>query len=452
MIHARPLRSSSIGLFLRRWTLIALSAMMCLGPHIASADESGKLTAKVVLRQKADKNSKALQTIPQGDEVTLLDVSGQWYKVSYGKFSGYVLKKYVKTGKNSVIANLSKIKALGDAPGALKIGNSGKDVTKLQKALDILGYYEGRIDGDYGEDTAAAVLAYQKDKELEADGVAGKATITSIFGSCAKTASIKGASKSSASSSSNTSSSSKSGSQSSSGNSGKTVSSLSEIGTIPAASEEGDSGSKVVKLQQALEFLGYYSGEIDGHYGTKTVEAVKRFQKKRGMKQDGIAGASTLRVMFSGTSAAKTASSSKTTKAQPKTEVLDWYADNVTRVIPKNAKFTIKDIRTGKTFQAIRWSGGNHIDAEPLTASDTKVMKSVYGGSWSWRRRPILIQCGGHVYAASMNGMPHGDDIFSGNDFKGVFCIHFKNSKTHGSDKVDPDHQSCITTASKATW
>ena len=356
MIHARPLRSSSIGLFLRRWTLIALSAMMCLGPHIASADESGKLTAKVVLRQKADKNSKALQTIPQGDEVTLLDVSGQWYKVSYGKFSGYVLKKYVKTGKNSVIANLSKIKALGDAPGALKIGNSGKDVTKLQKALDILGYYEGRIDGDYGEDTAAAVLAYQKDKGLEADGVAGKTTITSIFGSCAKTANIKGASKSSASSSSNTSSSSKSGSQSSSGNSGKTVSSLSEIGTIPAASEEGDSGSKVVKLQQALEFLGYYSGEIDGHYGTKTVEAVKRFQKKRGMKQDGIAGASTLRVMFSGTSAAKTASSSKTTKAQPKTEVLDWYADNVTRVIPKNAKFTIKDIRTGKTFQAIRWS------------------------------------------------------------------------------------------------
>lgn len=450
MSQARPLRSSSVGNFLRRWTLIALSAMMCLEPLFASAAEGGTLTAKVVLRQKADKESKALQTIPEGDEVTLLDVSGQWYKVSYGKFTGYIMKKYIKTGKNSVVANLSKIEALGDAPGALKIGNSGKDVTKLQKALDILGYYEGRIDGDYGEGTTVAVLAYQKDKGLEADGVAGKSTIASIFGSCAKTATIDGASKSSASSSSSGSSSSSSSSKSSS--SGKTVSSLSEIGSVPAASEEGDSGTKVVKLQQALEFLGYYSGDIDGDYGTKTVEAVKRFQKKRGMKQDGIAGASTLRVLFSGTSVAKTTSSSKSTKSSPKTEVLDWYADSVTKVIPKNAKFTIKDIRTGKTFRAIRWSGGNHIDAEPLTASDTKTMKSVYGGSWSWDRRPILIQSGGHVYAASMNGMPHGDDIFSGNDFKGVFCIHFKNSKTHGSDKVDPDHQSCINSASKATW
>lgn len=442
-IHLQRLGSPGA---LARWIAVALAAVMCLGSFPAYATESGILNAKVVLRQKADANSKALQTLPEGDEVTLLDTSGKWYKVSYGKYTGYVMKKYVKTGKNSVVANQSKIEALGDAPGALRIGNSGRDVTKLQKALDILGYYDGRIDGDYGAGTTAAVMAYQEDQGLEADGVAGKTTIASLFGSCAKKADID-----STATTASTSGSSSTTAQSTSKSSGKTVSSLSEIGGAPAASKEGDSGSKVTKLQQALEFLGYYTGEIDGSYGAKTVEAVKRFQKNRGMKQDGVAGASTLRVMFGGTTAS-TKSATDASASKLKTEVLDWFKDRVTNLIPKNAKFTIKDIRTGKTFQAIRWSGGNHIDAEPLTSSDTKTMKSIYGGSWSWDRRPILIQCSGHVYAASMNGMPHGDDIFKGNDFEGVFCIHFKNSKTHGSDKVDPDHQSAITTAGKASW
>ena len=63
----------------------------------------------------------------------------------------------------------------------------------------------------------------------------------------------------------------------------------------------------------------------------------------------------------------------------------------MTNVIPKNARFTIKDVKTGKTFEVVRWSGYNHIDAEPRTAEDTATMKSIYGGEWSWSRRAILI-------------------------------------------------------------
>lgn len=433
---------------LKRLMAIVLLVMLALPLFPAHADEMGTLTAKVVLRKSADKDSKALQTLPKGDEVVLLNTSGDWYKVNYGSYTGYVMKKYVKVSKNSVVANTSQIEALGDAPGALKIGYAGEDVKKLQKALNILGYYKGKSDGDYGADTTAAVSKYQKDKGLEADGVAGKETITSIFGSCAKTAKVTtaGSSSDSKSSSSNSSSSGKT-------SSANKVSSMEEIGSAPAASKEGDSGTKVKKLQQALELLGYYSGDIDGNYGAKTVEAVKRLQKNRGMKEDGIAGASTIRVLFGGISTLEKASSSTSKVKTYTTEVLDWFKDDVARVIPKSAKFTIKDIRTGKTFTAVRWSGGNHIDAEPATKDDTKTMKNAYGGAWSWNRRPILIQYNGHVYAASMNGMPHGsDDTISDNDFAGVFCIHFKNSKTHGTDKVDPDHQKAVTTASKASW
>ena len=170
----------------------------------------------------------------------------------------------------------------------MRIGDENSDVKKLQQALNILGYYDGKIDGIYGDGTTKAVTQYQKDEGLEADGYAGTSTVTSIFGSCSKTSMTTQPEPGSSASSSSSSSSSKY----------STVSSISEIGSAPGTSREGDSGSNVVKLQQALECLGYYDGAIDGVYGEGTVSAVKQFQKKRNMKDDGIAGSSTIRVLF----------------------------------------------------------------------------------------------------------------------------------------------------------
>ena len=420
---------------------VALSCMML--PQAAMAADTGVTNAKVVLRKEADKESSALQTVPEGEEVDILGKSGDWYKVRYGNYTGYMMKKYVTQSPSAAAAAAASIKALGTAPGIMRIGDENSDVKKLQQALNILGYYDGKIDGIYGDGTTKAVTQYQKDEGLEADGYAGTSTVTSIFGSCNKTSMTTQPEPGSGASSSSGSSSSSSSSKY------PTVSSISEIGSAPGTSREGDSGSNVVKLQQALECLGYYDGAIDGVYGEGTVAAVKQFQKKRNMKDDGIAGTSTIRVLFG--SVGESGSSSGSSKTY-ETEVLDWFEDEVTKVIPKNARFTIKDVKTGKTFEVVRWSGYNHIDAEPRTAEDTATMKSIYGGEWSWNRRAILILYNGHVYAASMNGMPHGTTTISSNDFDGHFCIHFKNSKTHESDKVDPDHQAAVTTASKATW
>ena len=428
-----------IGSLLIALTLLLTSLAL---PTAALAADTATVNAKVVLRKSADKESKALQTLPEGEEVELVSTSGSWYKVRYGVYTGYLLKKYVNVSSKSVVKNADKIADLGDAPGAMRIGDENSDVKKLQQALHILGYYKNSVDGKYGDGTTAAVVLYQKDQGLEADGVAGRETVKSIFGSCAKTSKTKQTESGTESSSKETTTKA-----SSSSSDDKTVSSIAEIGAAPKATKEGDSGANVVKLQQALELLGYYSGEIDGDYGAGTVAAVKKLQKKRGMNADGIAGASTLRVLF-GSSASASGSSGKSYK----TEVLDWFSDNVSSVIPKNARFTVKDVRTGKTFECVRWSGVNHLDAEPRNADATATMKSIFGGAWSWNRRAILILYNGHVYAASMNGMPHGTTTISGNNFDGHFCIHFKNSKTHGTKKVDADHQSAVNTASKATW
>lgn len=420
--------------------IMAVLVLTMLMPGAFAASDPGTTNAKVILRKSADKESKALQTLPEGEEVDVLGTSGNWYKVRYGNFTGYVMKKYINVSKNSAVAKEDEIAAIGTPPGAMRIGDDNSDVKKLQKALKILGYYDGKLDGDYGSGTTAAVKAYQEDHKLEADGVAGRSTVKSIFGSCAKTsmnAELNGSSGTRSSASTSTSTSKY-----------KTVDSIAEIGSAPSPTKEGSSGTNVVKLQQALEYLGYYDGAIDGDYGAGTVAAVKKFQNKRGLKADGIAGNGTIKVIFGTTASGSSGSSSKSYK----TETLDWFKDDVTRVIPKNARFTIKDVATGHTFEAVRWSGSNHIDAEPRTASDTKKMKAIYGGSWSWRRRAILILYNGHVYAASMNGMPHGTKTISGNNFDGHFCIHFKNSKTHETKKVDSEHQNAVDRASRATW
>lgn len=435
--------------------VISVSALWM--PDTARAASEGKTNAKVVLRKEANKDSKALQTLPVGEDVEILSSTGDWYKVRYGKFTGYVMKKYVKTSgsvsssssssstKSSSSSVSSKIKALGTAPGIMRPGDENSDVKKLQQALQILGYYDGKIDSDYGSGTQAAVKAYQKDKGLTADGYAGERTIKSIFGSCNSKSMTTQAKPGSSSSTTTTKTETKEQSKSKY----PTVSSVKEIGSAPATSRKGDSGTKVVKLQQALECLGYYDGAIDGDYGDGTYKAVKKFQQKRGMKADGVAGESTIRVLF-GKEAAN-ASSSSSSSTTYKTEVLDWYEDNVSKVIPKGARFTVKDIGTGKTFEMVRWSGGDHMDAEPRTDEDAATIKAIYGGSYSWRRRPILIKYNGHVYAASMNGMPHGTTTID-NDFDGHLCIHFKNSRTHETDVVDPDHQNAVEKASKYTW
>ena len=64
-----------------------------------------------------------------------------------------------------------------------------------------------------------------------------------------------------------------------------------------ATSRYGSRGNEVIQIQTKLKRWGYYNGSIDGIYGSKTLEAVKYFQRKNGLTQDGIAGSATLKAM-----------------------------------------------------------------------------------------------------------------------------------------------------------
>jgi N-acetylmuramoyl-L-alanine amidase len=89
------------------------------------------------------------------------------------------------------------------------------------------------------------------------------------------------------------------------------VSSLNrELGeATDALSKYGSRGEEVRAIQQKLKNWGYYDGEVDGVFGSKTQAAVKSFQKKNGLTVDGIAGPNTLRAMGISSSSSSSSSS-----------------------------------------------------------------------------------------------------------------------------------------------
>ena len=123
-------------------------------------------------------------------------------------------------------------------------------------------------------------------------------------------------------------------------------------------------------------------------------------------------------------------------------EFLAWEA--VDQIFRRYTNATVIDVDTGLSFQVQRRGGTYHADVQPLTAHDTAIMKIIYNGTWSWQRKAIVVKLGSQRIAASMNGMPHGAGAIRGNDFKGHFCIHFRDSKVHQSGKENLAHQMMI--------
>ena len=175
-------------------------------------------------------------------------------------------------------------------PNTLKYGDSGSKVTALQNNLKVLGYYTGTVDGKFGAGTHRAVVAFQQANGLDADGLAGTKTLNLIAEKASASAGNSGSSSSSSSASSSSSSSSTS--------------------SLTRTLRRGYTGEDVKLVQTRLKELKYYTGSIDGVYGTGSIEAVKKFQKAHGLTADGLAGTKTFNKLFSSSAVPNGSSSS----------------------------------------------------------------------------------------------------------------------------------------------
>lgn len=147
-------------------------------------------------------------------------------------------------------------------------------------------------------------------------------------------------------------------------------------------------------------------------------------------------------------------------------ELLDWFTE-AQYVIPINADFTVVDLKTKKSFNARRTVGSGHADCEPLTANDTAIMKEIWGGTFNWNKRSVLIKYKGRTIAASAAGMLHAGnegapggewtswrsddygagpnyDYVKGNNAHGHFDLYFYNSIGHSSPTTNSTHQANI--------
>ena len=79
---------------------------------------------------------------------------------------------------------------------------------------------------------------------------------------------------------------------------------------VDALSKYGSRGDEVRQIQEKLKRWGYYNGNVDGIFGSQTLEAVKYFQRKNGLTVDGIAGPTTLKAMGIYSSSSSSSSSS----------------------------------------------------------------------------------------------------------------------------------------------
>ena len=128
------------------------------------------------LRDAATTGGKSLMIVRGGQPVEVLGKSGEWYRVKYGGTTGYI--------RSDLLVQLSRA---GYLP--LELGNECPQVEALQERLKDLGYFSGRCNGEFGEDTREAVLAFQKRNRIDADGIAGGATQELLYSSKAKAAS-----------------------------------------------------------------------------------------------------------------------------------------------------------------------------------------------------------------------------------------------------------------------
>jgi peptidoglycan hydrolase-like protein with peptidoglycan-binding domain len=165
----------------------------------------------------------------------------------------------------------------------LQQGDRGSDVTAVQRRLQELRYFDGQLTGYYGSATREAVIRFQVDNDIEADGIVGTRTREALFGS--------------------------STSKYYPNNSWRVLPSSSPsqefsdegLGSVQVSYAQvlqpGSRGLEVEELQRELRRRGFNPGSIDGSYGLQTQEAVRRFQDSRGLFADGVAGSRTLEAL-----------------------------------------------------------------------------------------------------------------------------------------------------------
>lgn len=145
----------------------------------------------------------------------------------------------------------------------LRFGDTGAEVSALQRRLKQLGYFNTHPTGSFREITLNAVRYFQRINRLRVTGVADRQTLALLFGSTSPIPPVT------------------------------LPGDISENGGCKGL-RFGDRGATVDLIQRQLKALGYFEGGVDGKFRERTLYAVTRFQQDYNLVSDGCADTATL--------------------------------------------------------------------------------------------------------------------------------------------------------------
>ena len=240
---------------------------------------------------------RVLQFGDDGEDVTALQTRLKELKYYTGNLSGRYregTRKAVETFQADFdldqtgvadLRTLSILFSLNHRP--LRYGSSGDDVKDLQKQLTELGYYKGKISGNYLEATRKAVETLQKKNNLEVNGVADS-DLQDMLGEG------RVLSKSEKPDDTATPAPNLSYYLVDDNENGVAVADI----VFEKKLKSGSSGKLVKTMQERLTELGYYEGPISGNFQKYTTRAVKAAQTQNGLESTGVVDEATWNVIF----------------------------------------------------------------------------------------------------------------------------------------------------------
>ena len=196
----------------------------------------------------------------------------------------------------------------------------------------------------------------------------------------------------------------------------------------------GTSGYRVTKVQQRLNWWGYYEGPVDGLFGPKTSSAVRKFQGYNGLRKDGLVGTDTLVALglqeFNRTARVTTAVSRSSYSNDGRVGLLAKVIEGEASDEPFVGKVAVGAVMLNRTRSSAFPQSLSSVVYQPLAfesvsngmynrATSEESIKAARlaingwdptGGalffwnpskkvsSWIWSR-PIITQIGGHVFA-----------------------------------------------------
>jgi len=366
-----------------RWYLFLVFGVAALTLALAGCDSSSSSTstspvaAAPVTPTEAEHDSVLVSHLQE--ELSHLGyhsghVDGVWGEATSTALASFQSDNGLEaTGHYDAQTAMALAEAAGDADALT--------VESLQQKLLELGYYDGVVDGDFGEGTEQAVTDLQAAQGLDQTGVLDHETfiaITDLHATTVEQEHIDAA----------------------------RANGIGGVEFLPASGatvpddylKQGDEGPEVQELQERLTELGYRPGDASGRYDAATASAVLAFQEAEGLERDSIVGPEVEDHL-----ANPQAAGPKKSDAGPRVEVdLDRQ---IMFVIDSSGNVTTVNVSTGSGRQFQSAEEGKGIVTAHTPTGEFVVQRSIDGNREAplgTLYRPLYFQGGWAIH-----GNPH---------------------------------------------